>query len=45
MEELTRIHRANYSVYEVRKMHAAMRRPGWEVSRDQVARLMRQADL
>jgi len=45
MEELTLIHWANYSVYGVRKMHAAMRRAGWEVGRDQVARLMRKAGL
>lgn len=43
--EITRIHAANYSVYGVRKMHAAMRRAGWEVGRDQITRLMRKADL
>lgn len=43
--ELTRIHAENYSVYGVRKMHAAMRRAGWEIGRDQVARLMRHARI
>ena len=43
--ELTRMHAENYSVYGVRKMHAAMRRAGWDVGRDQVARLMRKAGI
>src|SRR5690554_3962217 len=42
---LTEIHAQNYSVHGVRKMHAAMRRAGWEVGRDQVARLMRRAGI
>jgi transposase InsO family protein len=45
LEEITRIHGANYSVYGVRKMHAAMRQAGWEVGCDQVACLMRKAGL
>ena len=45
LEELKRIHAENYSVYGVRKMHHAMRRAGWEIGRDQVARLMREAGL
>ena len=45
LEEIVRVHAVNYSVYGVRKMHAAMRRAGWEVGRDQVARLMRKANL
>jgi len=45
MEELTRIHGANYLVYGVRKTHAAMRRAGWEVGRNQIARLLRKAGL
>ncbi|MGY4843582.1 IS3 family transposase [Kocuria sp. MNB10] len=44
-EELKRIHAENYSVYGVRKMHHAMARAGWEIGRDQVARLMRAAAL
>ena len=43
--ELRRIHEQNYSVYGVRKMHAAMLRAGWIVGRDQIARLMRKAKL
>ena len=45
LPELRRIHAENYSVYGVRKMHHAMRRAGWDVGRDQVARLMRGAGL
>ena len=45
LEELRRIHMENYSVYGVRKMHHAMARAGWEIGRDQVARLMRTAGL
>src|SRR5699024_9378402 len=39
------LHQANYGVYGVRKMWHAMARAGWEVGRDQVARLMRLAGL
>lgn len=45
ISELVRIYDENYSVFGVRKMHAAMHRAGWEVGRDQVARLMRKAGL
>lgn len=45
ISEVARLHEVNYSVYGVRKMHAAMRRAGWEIGRDQVARLMRKAGL
>ena len=45
IEELRRIHAENYSVYGVRKMHHAMARAGWQIGRDQVARLMRAAGL
>ena len=45
LPELRRIHAENYSVYGIRKMHHAMRRAGWDVGRDQVARLMRGAGL
>lgn len=41
MEEVQRLHQANYSVYGVRKMWHAMRHAGWDVGRDQVARLMK----
>ena len=39
------LHQANYGVYGVRKMWHAMRRAGWDVGRDQCARLMRKAGL
>lgn len=39
------LHQANYGVYGVRKMWHAMARAGWEVGRDQVARLMRLAGI
>ena len=45
MIELERIHGDNYSAYGVRKMHHAMKRAGWTIGRDQVARLMRAAGL
>lgn len=42
---IERIHRENYSVYGVRKMWHALKREGYDVGRDQVARLMRLAGL
>ncbi|MBY0172417.1 IS3 family transposase [Micrococcus luteus] len=42
---MKRIHEQNYSVYGARKMWHAMRRAGWDLGRDQVARLMRSAGL
>ena len=45
MPVLAELHEANYGVYGVRKMHAALRRDGVEVGRDQTARLMRQLGL
>ncbi len=45
VEEIRRIHVENYSVYEIRKMWQAMRRAGWEVGREQTARLMRLAGV
>jgi putative transposase len=39
------VHAANYGVYGVRKMHAALRRDGVEIGRDQTARLMRELGL
>ncbi len=38
--EIRRLHEENYGVYGVRKMHALLRRQGWDVGRDQIARLM-----
>ena len=43
--EIARLHAANFSVYGVRKMHRAMRRAGWQIGRDQTARLMRSLGL
>lgn len=45
LAEIRRLHAQNYSVYGVRKMHAAMTRAGWLVGRDQIARLMQLAGL
>ena len=45
LPEIKRIHQENYSIYGVRKMHHAMLRSGWQIGRDQVARLMRIAGL
>lgn len=36
-----RLHAENYGVYEVRKMHALMKRQGWAIGRDQTGRIMR----
>ncbi|WOQ69545.1 IS3 family transposase [Microbacterium limosum] len=38
--EVRLLHEENYGVYGVRKMHALLRRQGWDVGRDQTARLM-----
>lgn len=45
LEEIRRVHAQNYSVYGVRKMHHAMARAGWDIGRDQTARLMKRAGL
>ena len=45
LEEIRRIHAQNYSVYGVRKMRHVVRHAGWDVGRDQVARLMKIAGL
>jgi putative transposase len=39
--QIAAVHAANYGVYGVRKMHAAMRRDGVQIGRDQTGRLMR----
>ena len=44
-EQIARLHQENYSVYGVRKMHAAMRRAGWVIGRDQTGRIMRSLGL
>lgn len=43
--DLREVHRDNYSVYGVKKMHAAMKRKGWHVGREQTRRLMHKAGL
>lgn len=43
--EIARLHAENYGVYGRRKMHALLRRQGWEVGRDQTERLMRLAGV
>ena len=43
--EVQRIHAANYGVYGVRKTWHALRREGWDIGRDQTARLMRAAGI
>jgi len=43
--EITRLHKENYGVYGVRKMHALMRREGWVMGRDQTGRIMRSLGL
>ena len=45
LEEIRRVHAQNYSVYGVLKMHHAMARAGWDIGRDQTARLMKRAGL
>lgn len=42
---IERIHAENYGVYGVRKLWRAMLRQGWQIGRDQVARLMHKAGL
>mgnify|MGYP002724476268 CR=1 FL=1 len=42
---LREVHARNYGVYGKRKMWHAMRRQGWNIGREQTARLMRKAGL
>lgn len=42
---IKRLHTENYGVYGARKIWHAMRREGWQIGRDQIARLMRKAGL
>jgi putative transposase len=42
---ISALHEANYDVYGVRKTHAALRRNGIEIGRDQTSRLMRELGL
>ncbi|MTH67301.1 IS3 family transposase, partial [Agromyces bracchium] len=43
--EVARLHAENYGVYGRRKMHALLRRQGWDIGRDQTERLMRLAEV
>jgi len=45
MQEFSRIHGAESSVYWANKMHALMRRAEWDIGRDQIAHLMRNGGL
>ncbi len=45
VSEIQRLHAKHYSVYGRRKMHALLRREGWEIGRDQTERLMRLAGV
>lgn len=45
VQEIARLHAENYGVYGRRKMHALMRRQGWDIGRDQTERLMRLAGV
>lgn len=42
---IAQVHAANYGVYGARKIWRVMLREGWKIGRDQVARLMRIAEL
>ena len=44
-QRIGQVHRDNYGVYGVRKMHAALTRDGLLVGRDQAGRLMRELGL
>lgn len=43
--DLRTVHKDNFSVYGVTKMHAAMKRRGWHLGREQTRRLMHKAGL
>ena len=43
--DLRAVHKDNFSVYGVKKMHRAMKRKGWHLGREQTRRLMRKAGL
>src|SRR5699024_5977829 len=45
IEEVRRIHAENFNVYGVIKMWKAMQKAGWDIGRDQTARLMRLAGV
>jgi transposase InsO family protein len=43
--DLRTVHKDNFSVYGVKKMHVAMKRRGWHLGREQTRRLMHKAGL
>ncbi|MBU3994886.1 MAG: IS3 family transposase [Actinobacteria bacterium] len=43
--EIQHLHARHYGVYGRRKMHALLRREGWEIGRDQTERLMKLAGV
>lgn len=43
--EIKRLHQKHYGVYGRRKMHALLRREGWEIGRDACERLMKLAGV
>ena len=43
--EITRLHHKHYGVYGRRKMHALLRREGWDIGRDTCERLMKLAGV
>ncbi|MFI6428611.1 IS3 family transposase [Promicromonospora sp. NPDC050880] len=45
LPQIRKVHAENYGVYGARKVWHAMRRQGWDIGRDQCARLMRLAGL
>lgn len=45
VEEIMRIFDENFRVYGVRKMWHAMKRAGWDIGREQTARMMRLAGI
>ncbi|MCW4384190.1 IS3 family transposase [Salinibacterium sp. SYSU T00001] len=45
LPEVARLHAENYGVYGRRKMHALLRRQGWDIGRDQTERLMQLAGV
>lgn len=45
VEVVKTVHEENFSVYGVKKMHAALRRKGYDIGREQTRRLMRLAGV
>ncbi|NLG47750.1 IS3 family transposase [Gordonia sp. (in: high G+C Gram-positive bacteria)] len=45
VEVITEVYEQNFSVYGVKKMHAALQRGGYQIGREQTRRLMRRAGV